>query len=220
MPDFPSKIIEKKLCAIKSNYKDELQDLQDLLPEGGRVLNLGCTIGSETMALMWFLDAGEVIGVDNTHGSIFNARQDLNTLNDDLDKCKLVVDSNLVSRDSPETEWWNNLPPFLRERRFPTFEKLDIASERDFIDKVGPHPFDLVYCSSVLYQVHDKQGKKSVISATKNICSVVISGGWFIANEPCRKDLDYFEKEMINVGFDVTVLCKNGRPEFRCQRLN
>ena len=216
MPEFPRDVIEPKLNDIEAKYKEGLQDLRKLIPIGGRVLNLGCAIGSETMALMWFLEAGEVIGVDKKHTLIFNAKQDIKQFKLDLENCQLSVDNKLVSPNN--CEWWCNLPPFLHEKRFPTFEEMDIVLEREFKSKLGQELYHLVYCSSVLDKIHECHGRDGVLSAIGRIYDILVPGGWFVANEPCWKDLSYFEKEMTEAGFEVTVLCKNMRPEFRCNR--
>ncbi len=176
MPAFEREEIEPVLSKIKAGYEHKVQDLRDLIPTGGRILNLGCDSGYESIALMWFLDASVVIGVDK---DISKTEYMACKLKRDFDNCVEAKNYEWVTAD--DRKWLHtDVPKFLHKGYFPSFVMLDIALEDDFKSKLSEGHFHLAYCSSVLDKVHKDHSRVGVRSTIESVNSVLIPGGWFI----------------------------------------
>lgn len=144
----------------------------------GKVAHFGCASGSETLALVWVLDACEAYGIDR---DISQAARMLKGLREWITESR-----HALSYASPENYlWWKNtVPSFLKEERFPTFIR-----EPDIAHPVRPFQlpcgyFDLACCSNLLCQILENQGEGDVKSAIEEMKRVVKLEGWIVADEP------------------------------------
>jgi SAM-dependent methyltransferase len=153
------------------------------------VINLGCDKGNETIALMWFLNASEVIGIDNDHYDIYWACDEIETFQaniKDLSR-KLASDESIpdhiYAKGTALVSKYSNRP-------LPSFLHSDVTARID-----SPScKFDLAYCERFMCHIaciNDNQvDEESVIVALSEIYRVLKPNGLFVAIEPrsCTRD--------------------------------
>jgi len=189
--------IEGHMKVIRK-YQEDIENLITYWTPGGKILNVGCSTGYETIALMWFLRANCVIGLDKNLSKVHTHALELK---ENLWVYDFKLPSNGLVEDK---KWWENeVPRFLREGHFPIFLEEDISQFYNNFPQFKTL-FDLVYWSKVMGQVHEFQKRPAVISAIEGIYYMTKFDAWVIVeHEHVGNDLDYLQEEFIRVGFEV-----------------
>lgn len=188
MPPFPKDELESVLQTIASCYRDSIVGLRKYHLSGKKVVNFGCNGGYETVALMWFLDAEEVVGVDKTLCDLPNYASMLRELMND---CKEALRYAFVPPE--DRVWWEvQVPGFLKEGRFPEFVEQDITRPTGPGTNLTDECFDLAFCSNVLCHIHTADGIEGTKVAIREMGRVVKPQGWIVASEPDDPGLHHF----------------------------
>lgn len=179
MPQFQRRLLELMLSEIQEKASsDWIQKLPELHVSGARVAHFGCAVATETLALIWVLDAIEAYGIDR---DISRAEVKLALLKDWMSESSAA----LPYTSSDNYLWWKHaLPAFLREGRYP-----HLVQEQDVAHPTKPYQlpeshFDIACCSNLLCQIHDSQGEDDVRQALEEMRRVVRIGGWLVVDEP------------------------------------
>jgi len=197
MPTLNRYLLEDEINSIRSFLSRFETIPTDINFTSDKILNLGCSSGTETLALMWKFGSKETTGVDK---NISGAKSRISRLRDLLKESNEAVKCPFIS--SKDLLWWNNqVPEFLKRYIFPNFIEADIVDSLP----LPSSSIDIAYCSNVLYQIFDKQGKnKGVLSALSNIINVLKIGGHIICDEPDKYN---FRELFIKVGLlEVTLI--------------
>ncbi len=215
MPTFHRNYIESTLGKIYSEYQEYINDLKPFCDSGKKILNVGCDSGYETIALMWFLKADEVIGLDKDLSSVQSyALQLKHALDESIEAFRY---SRVPKQDG---EWWENeVPEFLRNAFFPEFAVTNISLVGE-TTLLAMDPFDLIYCSNVICHIHTNQGYDAVKSAIESIYEIAQLGGWFVASEPDDEELDHLLSVFKKAGFETSIEKKWGKNIYQCKRYN
>jgi SAM-dependent methyltransferase len=179
MPQVRRLELEHIISHARSKASAEwIQQLKALDTPRLKVADFGCASGSETLALIWVLDACEACGVDR---DISQAERTLSNLKQWIAESRLA----LPHASQGDYSWWENeVPSFLKEGRLPTFVKeQDIAHPSKPFQLPCDH-FDLACCSNLLYQILENQGEEDIKCAVEEMKRVVKLGGWVVADEP------------------------------------
>jgi SAM-dependent methyltransferase len=150
------------------------------------ILNLGCLAGYETIALLWFLNGDQAIGIDIDADAIRSSRSMVKTFIDDLKQLRLAPEPSI--RSSKEfhrsivsiLETYGPLP-------MPSFKEVDITREI----ALPRSSYDLAYCHKVLYNLkghlHEYSWQEVIFHAIGNVSTLLATGGLFIAIEPLTR---------------------------------
>ena len=88
----------------------------------------------------------------------------------------------------------------------------------EFLTKPGEEPFNLAYCSNVLYIVHEDHGSSGLINAFENIFNALVPGSWFIADEP-KPVLECLKTDLTTLGIKVWIKGNPNKPTYWCKRV-
>lgn len=213
MPTFYRSAIDTRLKTILWDYQEYISFLKKHCKPDGRILNMGCDSGYEAIALLWFLDAEKVWGINKDLTNVADY-----SLEFKRELTKSIEALQLTMVPPEDRRWWKKeVPKCLREGKFPEFKEQDI-SEMASAQKNWEREFDLVYCSSVLCHIHTYQGSKAVASAIQSAYFVTKPGAWMVASEPDNDELDYFDAEITHAGFNISREIKSGTKLYVCQR--
>jgi len=208
MPQFRRPELEFVLQTIASSYEDSIVGLKRYHLSGKKVVNFGCGGGYETVALMWFLDAEEVVGVDRT---LCHLRNYALSLREWINESKEALPYAFVSEK--DIDWWHNqVPRFLRGDRFPRFVQKDMVHPTEHDASLRDEYYDLAFCSNVLSHIHRDHGIEGAKMATKEMGRVVKPQGWIVASEPDDPSLHYFSS------FFDQVQKEGGKIIYTCQK--
>jgi ubiquinone/menaquinone biosynthesis C-methylase UbiE len=152
-------------------------DLVSLHPPSEYIANFGCSIGHETFELMWSFNSVEVVGLDIELENITQAEEYLATIKSEVVECKKSYYLKWTSQE--DRNWWNGVPPCLKDQRYPRFYHGDMTKRTKLADDY----FDLAFCSNVLYHI-DHEKLSAAISEMKR---VVKPGGWVVAWESSQE---------------------------------
>jgi len=152
------------------------------------VVNCGCNIGYETLALLWLLDAQEAVGVDKDRDSIDQAQSMVGNFLEDI---KAIRRTLPYAREIPQNLCLQveSLLDKYEKRVLPSFMVADITKTTDLLND----HFDLAYCERVLYHIacgDTKSAMKDVLFAVEEMARVTKPGGLIVAIEPntCSPD--------------------------------
>jgi len=207
MPTFQRDFLESEINKIYE-YETRLIKLKDFIEKNSRIIDFGCAGGYESLALMWILNAEEVVGVDR---DITDCEEMLNQL-----KIKLVNTQQALpyAHTSPEDRnWWKKeVPIFLKENNYPVFIQGDISKP---INIIPDSDFDLAYCSNVLNHVFTQYGIEGLKNSAGQMKRVTKSNGFIVASEPNailssrdRSHID-FESIFIQEGLKIIKIERN-----------
>lgn len=129
--------------------------LENLPSRVERIVNFGCWYGEEPFALMWTLDATEVIVVEIDEGNIGELREQIDIVNIRYPESLQNRIVNYVCRDMT-----NSIPELLDQY------------------------FDLAYCEDVLYSLPLQGGSQALERGILQMIRVVKPNGYIIAVEP------------------------------------
>jgi SAM-dependent methyltransferase len=162
------------------DYFSQFEWFEHAVPRAEMILNIGCSYGRETFALLWFFGAAQAVGIDICPKRIdFVHRRPILSLKS---LAQFISRFNKSPAGFGWTEhyirefqaWWRTkVPDDLRRcvesGVIPEFIEGDI-SERKSIPQSDDH-FDLVYCCNVLDELVNEG--KDWHSAIQNIAAVV-----------------------------------------------
>ncbi len=131
---------------VDSRYRRKIDWLLQLHPSFDAIVNFGCHIGSETIALALLLNAKEVIGLDKEPDSIMQANDQVKTIWEDIESVRrdLYYESG---QDKGDRGALQSLLQSFAGKVAPTFVEADVL----VVAKLLENHFDLVYCESFLY---------------------------------------------------------------------
>lgn len=135
--------------------RDRLQWLMAQNVRAEKVVNFGCNIGIETLALMWVLGANEAIGIDKNETFICQAQNTLTNLKDDIVKMQRMLHSFPQTIPERDKTWWSGeIPDFLKTDLLREEFRLDFRV-CDITEPVGlpSSYYDLAFCDFVLHHI-------------------------------------------------------------------
>jgi hypothetical protein len=197
-----------KNADFEDRYFPKFDWFKSSFPRPEKVINLGCSRGRETFALMWNLKAMQAVGIDKDSDRILQAM----SFADSFHRLAKLVASIFQLKNFPpqyaeELRSWyeNGVPSEIRERIVPSFISGDIS--RTIPQFLGQ--FGLVYLRCVLHLIMDED-KNTIPSAIHNIAGVVTPKvGRVVIIEPTEKEKDGnhhsydFEPYFRTVGLEV-----------------
>jgi chemotaxis methyl-accepting protein methylase len=197
-----------KNASFEDRYFPKFDWFKSSLPRPEKVINLGCSRGRETFALMWNLKAMQAVGIDKDSDRIIQAKSYVSSVHRLAELVALIFQlTNFPPQYAEELRSWyeNGVPSEIRERIVPGFIPGDISRTiRQFLGQ-----FDLVYLRYVLHLIMDED-KNTIPSAIHNIASVVRPEvGRVVIIEPTEKEKDGnhhsydFEPYFRTVGLEV-----------------
>lgn len=152
------------------------------------VVNFGCSIGYETLSLLWLLDAQEAVGVDKEQSSIDQARSMVRSFLEDIEAIRRTL---YYATEIPEglRSQVDTLLDECGKRVPPSFVVADMTNRTD----LPTDHFDLAYCERVLYHIACGDAKSvmsDVLFAVEEMARVTKPGGLIVAIEPntCSPD--------------------------------
>ena len=180
MPIFQRQALQQALLSIEGEYREIMEQLTDLPARHGFLLDVGCASGFETIAMMCFLNADRVVGIDKDISKTDHfALQLQKDLADSIQALKYAHTSY------DDHQWWSSdVPLFMKEGRFPEFFEADIST-REALKVLSPvNSCAFAYCSNVLWHIHTNQGPASVMAAMKHIHELLYPGlGLWLKNQ-------------------------------------
>jgi SAM-dependent methyltransferase len=207
MSSFRREEIDQRLTTIKSDYFWRFEDYGDQFRSKSKALNIGCDSGYEALAIMWFLQAESVLGIDIDIGNVNTYAASLQT---DLSEAKRSLNYQWVTDD--DREWWqSSVPEFLKREIFPEFLECDAVSLSECLPSSKLESFDLVYCSNVLCHIHTNQGSDAILATIGHVRDFLEEDGLFVADEPSDEELLYFEEAFDRAFNDVSSQTDNGK---------
>jgi len=150
--------------SLGQELQQKFEPLAVLKPVVSRVVNFGCWPnggGLEPFALIWTLDASEVVVVEKKDEYIRLAQKRIEEL-------------------------IKQVPDCFKSRQIRFLPPRDMTSP---IPELSQNYFDLSYCERVLLQVYEGHGEQGLTEAIAQIAQVVKPGGWVIACEQPAKYL-------------------------------
>ncbi|MEW5986489.1 MAG: class I SAM-dependent methyltransferase [Chloroflexota bacterium] len=137
-------------------YFPRLSWFQRYLTQHDTVLNLGCSRGRETFALMWMLGARSVVGIDQVSIRIMEANRILGALRTLPKNMEFVLSHCPPSYSVELSQWYEReIPAQIKQGLLPAFSQGEMA-------ELTPYPssfFDLVYSRYVLHLIYDHSPK-------------------------------------------------------------
>ena len=148
---------------LGQELQQKFQPLAVLKPAVSRIVNFGCWPnggGFEPCALIWTLDASEVVVVEKKDECVRLAQEKVEGLRKRIPDCF--------------------------ESRLIRFLPRDMTNP---IPELSQDYFDLSYCERVLLQVYQEHGEQGLTKAIAQTVRAVRPGGWVIACEQPTEDL-------------------------------
>ena len=176
--------IQCRMSSLKS-HEQNLQWLKELKVKGEKIVNFGCNIGGETLALMWVLDGIEAVGIDKNESAINQANNTLTETKREVNRIQCLLEYYPNGVDVDEKSWWDNI--------VPEFLKSDLKVEYLLQDITRPIKlptgyFDISCCRFVLnhiwYDEYRKKAKEDTQFAIQEMARVVRLGGIIAISEP------------------------------------
>ncbi len=200
--------IEIFLAAVEG-YRWRIDWLLDFNKDFPSILNLGCDKGYETIALMWFLNSKNALGIDKDPNHIDQANSSVRYFIDDLNNLRRSLN---YSSELPRNIFLKStsLLKNMHNRTFPDFSVNDLTAKAS----MPGDDYDLAYCERVLYHIasgENNEPKNNLLrSAIVKVRRALKRGGIFIAIEPKTSSPDSEEKLDLSDYFHI--------PEFiRCE---
>jgi len=135
--------------------QEHLKWLSQLRTSIENIASFGCWGSSESLALMWTLNATEVKGIEKKKEHFSEAEEELECLRKEI--------------------------PAAFEGRSVEFILADMSTE---VAELPSNYFDLAYCEKVLDSMYMESDCQKVRDAIREMARVVKPGGWVIAVEP------------------------------------
>jgi SAM-dependent methyltransferase len=125
-----------------------------LRPKVEKIINFGCWESDEPFALLWTLDASEIVVIEKEEIHLIRPKQRLKTLNE--------------------------VKPLCMDGRSVEFITADMSEK---VAELPSDYFDLAFCENVLYNLHEPY-LKLLQQVVHEISRIVVRGGWIVAVEP------------------------------------
>ncbi len=176
--------IQSRVSSLKS-HEQNLRWLKEHKVKAEKIVNFGCSIGGETLALMWVLDGIEAVGIDKDENAIYQAQNTLTETKREVNRIQRLLEYYPNDVDVSEKSWWDNI--------VPGFFKLDLKGEYLVQDITRPIKlptgyFDISCCRFVLnhiwYDEYRKKAKEDTLFAIQEMARVVRHGGIIAMSEP------------------------------------
>ena len=164
------------------------QFLQGLGLNGAKIVDFGCDLGYESVALAWYLEAAEVVGVDIAQSDIEQARTACTNLHDQIGHISSTL-SYIPQIPANLRAQAHSLLGQYSHRTIPTFLVADITQRTE----LPPDYFDLAFCERLLYHIacdDAKSGMRNTLSAVQEMVRVTAPGGIIVAIERTTCSLD------------------------------
>ena len=157
------------------NQKEHYSWLANLPIKVESIANFGCWSGSEPFALLWTLDAREIVVIE-MEGKF------IESLDEQLE---------ILSSLRPES---------LRGREIQTLSR-DMKTP---IPELADRRYDLAFCEDVLYSLAIQGGAKAVESGIRQMTRVVKPNGFVVAVEP-KFGVEFETQRSDALGIDIPV---------------
>jgi SAM-dependent methyltransferase len=183
---------------ILSVRKQELQWLVEHEIKANRVANFGCSIGGETLALAWALNANEAIGIDRDKVTIQQAESTFSNIREEIAKISRSIHYYPNTAKEGDKIWWKDEVPdfFKRTIMHDDFQVKYIVGDITKHTSLESNYYDIAYCDFVLHHIwyDGLNGKTDTQHAVSEMMRVVRRGGIIAAMEL----LQYDEKPKLN----------------------
>ena len=164
---------------LVGHYSSRFQWFEDVIPEADKIVNFGFgERGAETFALMWALDAIEVVGFDNKPTRVNQADRKRKKAQDFVEVSVPGVRKFYSPQYAKEFEEWyeNKVSVKIRESILPVFKLGDLTTGIEWKSNY----FDVGYSRYVL----DKIAEKNRLTAVSEMMRLVKSEGHLIIVAP------------------------------------
>ena len=191
------------------SYASLISPLIEIGVSGNTIANFGCASGYETFALMWFFEAGKVVGIDqNISGPddlLAGVIEAIDAINRELGVIKRFSKTDMLEKvpedylieygiGKKDIEWWQSLvPSFLKEGHYPEFEKFFLG-QKNTETSMEDSSYDISYCSSVLNHVSIQNGAEGVLYAINEMKRVLKPEGYLVTYD--REDFSTLFKKV------------------------
>lgn len=166
--------IDKFLYQVDYSKRDLDYTFNKIEVTGNKIASIGCAEGSETHAFKWLIESAKVIGIDKkTNSANIERGKTINAVQYILENRKSLEQSRSVK------EWWKKIPKFVKDFDFPEFEEFTFGIKGDQCS-LNNESIDLVYCSSVIYQIKNSLGDDGVLITFQEIKRVLEPNGYFV----------------------------------------
>jgi len=178
--------LQGKINGIQVALK-QLGWLEPYINDVPKVVDFGCSIGLQTIALAWIFNSSEVMGLDIKRNSIWQAQKDLFSLREEL--TDMVRDSNTEYELPSDKDWWSDVDDFFK-RHLISKECVINFQVQDVTLPTSLHKnfYDLAFTDHVLHHIWFAEGGPRVSCKTKfavwEMVRVVKPGGYVAAYEP------------------------------------
>lgn len=218
------------LSAQKQNFKW----LIDLEIQACTVANFGCSIGIETLALMWALGANEGVGLDKDELAINQALSTLRNIREDITRITRLISYYAQRISEEEKRWWQfEVPQFIRDDMARENFKVNYLFQ-DITEptKLQSDYYDLAYCDFVLHHIwYDNigtGGRNDTKFAIGEMARVIKSSGVIAITELLQHSdkpkLDFrtlFEECGLNIVFENAVETNQGLyANYLCKKIS
>lgn len=156
-----------------------------------KVVNFGCSTGSETLALMWMLGASEAIGLDINEGNIQQAQNTLASVQKEMRKIWQMLSYYPSEIAHNDRTWWNNeVPDFLKAMLRGVYNVTYVVGDITQPTGLPQGYYDVAFCDHVLYHIWYDEKRKNAEGDTqfaiKEMARVVRPGGIVAISEPLQ----------------------------------
>jgi SAM-dependent methyltransferase len=177
------------------DYKYNIDWLLQLRPSFDSIINFGCNIGYETIALAWILNSKEVIGLDKNADCIRQATDKVKTIREDIENVRRYLQYELGWDEEFRVAVQNLLQSFAGKVA-PQF----VEDDAILATKIPENHFDLVYCERFLYHFACED-KHELQKHTKNVIESMTRaarlGGFIVCIEP--KVCSFEDNRIVNL---------------------
>lgn len=182
---FRKTALQTRIGVIRGK-EERLSWLLDLGISANKVINFGCSGGTDTLALMCFLDSNEGVGLDIDNNAIDQAGSIYRTIYENVQYFKRMMQlyPHIFSED--DKAWWSKVPQFFKQSLFrDTFRLAYIVQNITQPSSMPSNYFDIAFSDFVLHHIwYDENSDTSLHDTFKTIQEMtrVIKPGGLVAS--------------------------------------
>lgn len=201
--DLNKAFLQTQIANVLSRSRD-LQWITKRDIQTAKVANFGCSLGSETLALMLALGASEAVGIDKDEDSIHQAQHTLINIQDEIKRVRQRIRYYPTNISEDDKAWWRTVPIFFKEKLIQSAHITFLVADITEPIELPSDYYDVSYCDYVLHHIwYDlrENAEGDTAFAVKEMARVTRPGGTVAARElvqyPGRQKLDFkllFEK--------------------------